>query len=160
MGRCLTVLVALVAQGMTLMSPVCFVRCVGADGHECVELVGEGCERCEWLTCEPTSEICAVPSCCQHCRADDNDHDAPVGVQMTAPDCLCQHLPLASAPQVQSKSLFANLLSQFHLFVPVPISKELAASARVSNSANLRRSQLRPHESPQLALLATVVLRV
>ncbi len=160
MGRWLTVLVALVAQGMALMSPLCFVRCVGADGHECVELAGEGCERCEWQTCEPKSEVCAVPSCCQHCRADDSDHDAPVGVQMTAPDCSCRHLPLASAPQVQSRSLSADGLSQFHLFVPVPISKEVAASARVSDSANLWRSLLRTHESPQLALLATVVLRV
>ena len=43
----LTVLIALVAQGMALASPVCFVRCVGADGHECVELTGLGCHCCD-----------------------------------------------------------------------------------------------------------------
>lgn len=131
MARWLTVLVALVAQGMALMSPVCFVRCVGTDGHECVELAGEGCERCEYPVREPKSEVLAVPSCCQHCRVDDDEHDAPVGVQMTEPDCSCQHLPLASAPQVQSKSLSVDGLSQFQVFAPAPISKDLVASARV-----------------------------
>ena len=57
MARWLTVLVALVAQGMALMSPVCFVRCVAPNGHECVELTGQDCRCCDCLLLEPSPQL-------------------------------------------------------------------------------------------------------
>ena len=160
MARWLTVLMALVAQGMALMSPVCFVRCVGADGHQCIELVGEGCQRHECQTSEALPEVCAVPSCCDHCRndhKDDEKQDAPQGPQIEGQPCSCQHSPLEAGQQVQSKSLSSYGLSHTPDFVP---TLNFVAAFQALKFASLRPSLLRPQESPQLAALATVVLRV
>ena len=158
MARWLTVLIALVAQGMALMSPVCFVRCVGTDGHECVELAGKGCQRCECQTSEPLPEVCAVSTCCNHCRDDDHEQEAPVGPQITGQDCSCQHSPLEFAPQVQSKSLATAGLSQTLDFVT---TLNFMAVVRTLENVSLSASGgLRPHGSPHLVVAATVVLRV
>ena len=157
MARLLTVLIALVAQGTALMSPVCFVRCVGADGHECVELAGNGCERCECQASEPMPEVCAVPTCCNRCRDHEDKQEAPVGPQVTEQDCSCQHSPLVSVPQVQSNSLVTEELSQTLDFVT---TLDFVAVVRTLENVSFQRSLLRLHESPQLAVLATVVLRV
>ncbi len=56
MARWFTVLIALVAQGMALMSPVCLIPCVSPNGHECIELVGQGCDCCGCLANEPSPQ--------------------------------------------------------------------------------------------------------
>ena len=161
MVRWLTVLMALVAQSMALMSPVCFVRCFGADGHECVELTGQGCHCCDCRSHEGSPEVCAVPTCGHHHEEEEQEeHDAPVGWQVRCEHCSCQHSPLDSAPQVQAKSLSSDGLSQSQVFVPVPVTFDFVAAIRALENSSLQRSLLRPHESPQLAALATVVLRV
>ena len=160
MARLLTVLIALVAQGMALMSPVCFVRCVGADGHQCVELTGQGCHCCDCQSQEQAPEVCAVATCGHHHEEEQDKHDAPVGWQVRCEHCSCQHLPLESAPQVQSKSWASDEVSQSQVFVPAAMTLDLVAVLRGLENAILQRSLLRPHESPHLAVVATVVLRV
>ena len=162
MARWLTVLVALVAQGMVLVSPVCFVRCVGADGHQCVELTGQGCHCCDCQSQERSPEVCAVAACGHHHEDEEQDEqDAPVGWQVRCEHCSCQHSPLNSAPQVLSKSLSSDGLSQFQIFVPVLVTLDFVAVVRALENASLSASGgLRPQESPHLAVVATVVLRV
>ena len=159
MARWLTVLVALVAQGMALMSPVCFVRCIGADGHQCVELAGQGCD-CQ--SQERSSVVCAVAICGHHHEDEEKaEHDAPVGWQVRCEPCSCQHSPLESAPQVQSKSLVSDVLTQALDFVTVPTMLDFDVAIRALQNASLSASGgLRPHESPHLAVVAIVVLRV
>ena len=157
MARWLTVLVALVAQGMALMSPVCFVRCVGADGHDCVELTGQ-CRCCDCQSQEQAPEVCAVATCGHHHEEELDEHDAPVGWQVRCEHCSCQHLPLESAPQVQSKFLNSYGLSHTPDFVP---TRNFVATVHAVEVVSLSASGgLRPHESLHLAALATVVLRV
>lgn len=157
-SRWLTVLVALVAQGMALMSPVCLVRCVSPTGHECVELVGQGCQRCECKTNEPLIEVCAVATCCSHCHDDSDEQEAPVGPQIAGEHCSCQHSLIESAPQVQSKSLASDVLLASHETLLTPTT--LVAVAASSGLEFAGSSLLGPQESPHLIVLATVVLRV
>ena len=163
MARCLTVLIALVAQGMALMSPVCFVRCVGADGHECVELAGRDCHcrDCHCRDCqtsESLTQVCTVASCGHH-HEDDEEHDAPDGFQVRCEDCSCQHSRIESAPQSVSKSLVSDVLSQWHDALSAPTMLSVSDIA-VLEDAGLPPLLLRPQESPHLIVLATVVLRV
>ena len=160
MAHWLTVLIALVAQGMALMSPVCFVRCIGADGHQCVELTGQGCHCCDCRSHERLPEACAVATCGHHHEDEDQNHDeqdAPVGWQVGCEHCSCQHSPLDSAPQVQSKLLSSYGLSHTPDFVP---TLDFVTTVQALDVVSVRLALLRPHESPQLAALATVVLRV
>lgn len=158
MVRWLTVLIALVAQGMALMSPVCLVRCVSPGGDECVELVGRGCQRSECLTNETLPEVRALPSCCDHCHDDVEEHDAPRGPQITSQPCSCQHSLFESIPQVQNKSLSSDLLLAWHDVLLAPMADTFVVT--ISRLRFASRSLLRPQESPHLAVLATVVLRV
>ena len=160
MARWLTVLMALVAQGMALMSPVCFVRCVGADGHECVELVGQGCRCRGCLSNESSPQVCSVAKCCDQDRDHDEEHEAPIGPQVAAQGCSCLHSPLESAPQSLSRVLAADVLSQWQDVVLAPATLDCVADVRALDVASLQRTLSRPQESPQLAALATVVLRV
>ncbi len=157
MARWLTVLIALVAQGMALVSPVCLVRCVSPNGHECVELVGQDCHCCGCLANELSPQVCTVAACCDRCHDDDEEQEVPVGPQITGQDCSCQHSPLVSAPQVPSNSLVTGELSQTLDFVT---TLDFVVVVRILENVSFQRSLLRPQESPQLAALATVVLRV
>lgn len=160
MARCLTVLIALLAQGMALMSPVCFVRCIGADGHQCVELAGQGCRCCDCPTSESPPQVCAVATCCNHCHEEDEEQETPVGLQIVAQDCSCQHSPMESAPQNLSKSLTLDVLSAWHDILLAPVTLSVIADLSALDDANVQRPLLMPQESPHLIVLATVVLRV
>lgn len=163
MARWLTVLIALLAQGMALMSPVCFIRCVGADGHECVEVVGLGCHRCSGESQTPVSREVALAACCSHCDEEDSfgdqERQAPDGWQVRAEPCSCRHSPMELGPQNLNKLLASEVLSQWHDALPTHMAP-LVADLRVLDAASFRQMLLRPHESPQLAALTTVVLRV
>jgi len=157
MARWLTVLVALLAQGMALMSPVCFVRCIGADGHECVELAGGSCHGCDCRSQERLPKVCAIVMC-GHSHEDQDEHDAPTGWQDRCEHCPCQHAPLDLAPQVPSKSLISGEAVQALHFVSVfDVTQVVRTWDKVSFSV---ASGLRPQEWPQLAELATIVMRV
>ena len=159
MARWLTVLIALVAQGMALMSPVCLIRCVSPNGHECIELVGQGCNCCGCGANESSPQVCAVAKCGEHCHDHDEEQEAPEGSQVRCDDCSCQHSPMVSSPQTVSKSLVSDALSSWHdvLLVPTILS---VTDIRVLEDAGLPPLLLRPQESPHLIVLATVVLRV
>ena len=160
MARWFTVLIALVAQGMALMAPVCLVRCVGADGHQCIELTALGCHCCDCQSHKESPQVCSVATCGhghEDEREHDHEHDAPVGWQARCEHCTCQHSPLEAGPQLQSKSLSSFGLSALPAFVA---TLNFSASVHALDVASVRPRLLRPQESPQLAVLATVVLRV
>ncbi|TXT22034.1 MAG: hypothetical protein FD138_3807 [Planctomycetota bacterium] len=156
MARWLTVLVALVAQGMALMSPVCLVRCVSPSGHECVELVGQAC-RCDGCPSQEP-QLCAVAKCCGQCQDQDEELESPQGPQIAGQGCSCHRTPMESAPQVRNKSLSSDAVSPWHDVLLAPTSFAVAVIDSRSDLASL--ALLRPQESPHLAVLATVVLRV
>lgn len=162
MARCLTVLVALLAQGMSLMSPVCFVRCVAPNGRETVELSGQDCHCCDCQLPEQLPQVCAMATCGHlHDNEEQPEHDASLRWQVRCEHCSCQHSPLESAPQVPLKSLVSDTLFQAMDFPTVRTTTDFIASIRALENTSLSASgRLRPHEPPQLALLATVVLRV
>lgn len=159
MARWLTVLVALVAQGMALMSPVCLVRCVSPSGHECIELAGQDCHCCDSRSHEDLPQVCAVATCGHHHEDEqDQEHDAPTGWQVRCEHCACQHSPLEAGQQVQTKSLSAYGRSPSPDFLP---ALTFVATIEAWNVASLSASGgLRPQESPHLAVMATVVLRL
>lgn len=162
MVRVLTVLIALVAQGMALASPVCFVRCIGADGHECVELLGQ-CGCCDCQSREHAPEVCAVTTCGhQHDEEEQNhdEHDAPAGWQVRCEHCTCQHSPLEAGSQVQAKSLTSSGVSDMLNVATLPAMLDFVSVVPALENVSLRRSLLRPQESPHLTVLATVILRV
>ena len=148
-----TVLIALLAQGLALMSPACFVRCLEPNGHECVELAGQDC-HCN----EPRLNDHATGTCCsEHQDADDHDHHE--ALLSTRHDCGCSHLPLDFGPQSLPKSQIAKQLSDAHAIwlTPLPVTSENVAITEYSvMSPWLLRRQVSPH----LAVLATIVLRV
>lgn len=162
MARWLTVLIALVAQGMALMSPVCFVRCVGADGHQCVELIGQDCRCCDCASNESLPQDCVVPKCCNngHEQGEGEEQEAPAGPRIAGHDCSCRHTPMDSVPQVQSKGLASADQSQCQVCTLTPTTLDMLADVGALDLASFQRTLLRPQESPQLAALATVVLRV
>ena len=157
MARWMTVLMALVAQGMALMSPVCLVRCVSPSGQECVELLGQCCRCCDCQS-EKGPSVCAVATCGHHHEEEQDEHDTPVGWQVRCEHCSCQHSPLESAPQVQNKSLASDVLMAWHDVLLAPTKLVVVVSDSRLESAGL--SLLRPQESSHLAVLATVALRV
>lgn len=67
---------------------------------------------------------------------------------------------MESAPQMQNKSLASDSLIQSLDFMLSPMTLDFVSALRALENAGLQRSLLRPQESPQLAALATVVLRV
>ncbi len=162
MARWLTVLVALLAQGMALASPVCFVRCVAPNGHEHVELMGQDCSCCDCPSSNALPQVCAVVTCGHHQDDEDqSEHEAPMGWQARCERCSCQHSLLESIPQVQSKSLISDFLSTALEFVAVSTTFDFDAAIHSLESESLSASGgLRPQGSPQLAMLATVVFRV
>lgn len=157
MARWLTVLIALVAQGMALMSPVCLVRCVGADGHECVELAGRGCQRRDCQEHESQPQVSSVAKCCEQCHHNDEE-EAPEGQQIAEQPCSCQHSPMEPAPQVQNKPLSSDVLLAWHDVLLAPTTFAVVVSDSSLEFVSL--SLLRPQESLHLTVLATVVLRV
>lgn len=162
MARWLTVLVALLAQGMALASPVCFVRCVAPNGHECVELMGQDCRCCDCSSSDALPQVCAVVTCGHHHEDEDqSEHEAPLGWQAQCERCSCQHSLLESVPQVQSKSLTSDVLSLALGFVTASTTLNFDAAIQAEEAASNSASvALGPHQSPQLAMLATIVLRV
>lgn len=161
MVRWLTVLIALVAQGMSLMSPVCLVRCISPDGHECVELAGQDCGCCA-RTSPEAPQVCAVAKCDHDHEEEEperhHEHDTQAGRQVRGEHCSCQHSPLESAPQVQTKSLTSDVMLAWHDALTAKANFTVITTASRLEFAS--RSLLRPQESPHLTFLATVVLRV
>lgn len=159
MARVLTVLIALVAQGMALMSPVCFVRCVSANGHECLELTGQEC-HCQSRAGSP--DVCAVVMCGQDREVQNqNELDTPTSWQVRCEQCSCQHSALEAAAQVQAKSLTSSGVSDILHVATLLAMRDFVSEVQAVEKASLSAfGGLRSQESPQLAVLATVVLRV
>lgn len=147
----LTVLIALLAQGLASMSPACLVRCVAPNGYECVELVGEDCHGCE----HGLSKHDELPSACCSTHGDAIEPNDVETLLTSHEGCGCSHSPMDFGPQSLAKSLTAEPLSeaQANCLAVLPIPSRHAAALG-------RGSDLRPQVSPHLDVLATVVLRV
>lgn len=151
----LTVLIALLAQGLASMSPACFVRCVASNGHECIELVGQDC-HCGELGLSDHDHS-TVACCSAHHDADDQDDVETLLSSQT--DCRCSHSLLDFGSQSPAKSVVAEQLSdaQAIWLATLPVTSENVAALE---RAGLSPPQLRPQVSPHLAFSATIVLRV
>ena len=151
----LTVLIALLAQGLASMSPACFVRCVASNGHECIELVGQDCHCGELGLFDHDHSTAAC--CSAHHHADDQDVVETLLSSQT--DCRCSHSLLDFGPQSPAKSLVAEQLSDAQLIwlAALPVTSENVVALE---RAGLSPPLLRPQVSPHLAFLATIVLRV
>lgn len=147
----LTVLIALLAQGLASMSPACLVRCIAPNGHECVELVGEDCRGCE----QGLSKHDESPAACCSTHGDAIESDDVETLLTSCDGCGCAHSPLDFGPQSQAKSLTAEQLleAQVNCLAVLPIASRHAVALDCG-------TDLRPQVSPHLAVLATVVLRV
>lgn len=149
-----TVLVALLAQGIALMSPACLLRCVALNGHETIELFGQDCHGCHDNI--PLEETSSVTCCAKH----HHDHDRPpvAATLSTADDCGCQHSRLDLGPQSVAKSLAAKawLHEQTLSLAELPT---LCATTGAAVSPRWVSRLRPPHLPPQLQMLATVVLR-
>lgn len=160
MFRWLTILIALVAQSMALVSPVCLVRCISPTGHECVELLGRKC-HCSAIRSSETLLGCAAEKCGHDHDEEheqDDEHDVPTGWQNLCESCSCHHSPMELTPQLQNKSLTSDVLIPWCDVLLAPATLAANANDRPVKVAKLSPRRLR--ESPHLALLATVVLRV
>lgn len=157
MARRLTVLIALLAQGIALMSPACFVRCVAANGDECVELVGQNCHGCEHgLSDHDHSSPTCCSACSEHRHSDDQDEDERAVTSRE--HCGCLHSPLDFGPQTSAKSLTAERLldATSMAFASLPI---LPSSLVPQRHDDFSPPLLRRQVSLHLTVLATVVLR-
>lgn len=150
----LTVLIALLAQGLASMSPACLVRCVAPNGFECVELVGEDCHGCEHGLSEHDQP--ATACCSTYCDA--NEPDDAETLLSSHESCGCIHSPLDFGPQSPAKSLTAEQLpeAQAIWLAALPINSERAVAL---DRAHFSPPQWRPQVSPHLVMLATIVLR-
>jgi hypothetical protein len=163
MSRRFSVLITLLAQAMLLLSPTCFVQCVGADGHRCLELAGQSCHCCEARMSdhdhEHESTGCphAAGTCCHYEQTSELPADdlLPNWVQ---DDCGCLHsrVPVASGVPVKNsaQTIDVNWLSS------VALSAWIMPAVVVRAERGLQVNLLRPLPDPHLVALATSVLRV
>ncbi len=151
------VLLMLLAQVINLVAPVSVIRCIGADGQECLELAGMGCFCCDDSDLE--SHECDV-----HCESGCCDHehqDSPRegdGALLVA-DCGCQHSMADGVDQIVVRSILEDsvLLADWsHAAAPEWNNQPEGC---VTNSG-LRRCPLRPCVSPHLSVAAITVMRV
>lgn len=141
----LTLLIALLAQVLALLSPVCLERCVGSGGHECLVVIGQECPHHQHSLGQP-GDVCDEQESVPAIHNGDDDEDD------------CQHVPLESVPLLKADSMTAERSAATSIFDPIPVSSwspcfvfnELAAP-----SDWLMRWRVPVH----LTALATVVLR-
>ncbi len=179
MTRWLSVLIALLAQTMLLLSPTYFVQCVGADGHRCLELAGQDCHCSDAELDDHEHEHCKPTPCgsvdhsghsdlghvfqvqddcdCQHSRRG-RETRAEQHVFQVQDDCDCLHSPVQVASGVQVKTsaqaIDVNLMSS--VMLSAWSGPALVDPMGRTFAVNLLRQFLDPH----LAELATSVLRV
>ncbi len=159
MRRSIPVFIMLLAQLINSMMPVCFIRCLGADGNERVELAGMDCVGCEMRTDRevPAADSDHESDCCHHRHEDAPATDDPRPLVRTE-NCGCQHSMMDAGDQVLVRSTIEDLIKllSFDVLAPclLPVGTDLAAVN------GLRECSSRPHLSPHLRMLATTVLRV
>ena len=158
MRRSIPVFIMLLAQLINSMLPVCFIRCIGADGQERVELAGMDCAGCETPTEHevPAADSKSESSCCHH-HDDASATDDPRPIVSTE-DCGCQHSPMNAADQVLVRSTIEDSIKLLHVAVLAPCL--LTVGTDLAAVDGLRECSSRPHLSPHLLMLATTVLRV
>lgn len=102
-------------------------------------------------------QVCATAKFCDRCHHQDEEQEGLTDRQVAGEDCLCHRTPIESISQVGPKTFSSIGLSDLLAFVP---TFNFAATIHAWDVVCQRSTLLGPHESPQLELLATVVLRV
>ena len=167
MFRNFPIFLMLLAQAIATIAPVGLVRCVAADGRECIEVVGQDC-HCSPLqeSDEHVDDESDSSSCCRHCSeedeggqraADDEVENRTVSVTANGSDCDCEHSPL-HIDQVQDAGQHFESIARSMTLIGFDV-----ACLRVDRTLEqpcLRSIPLRPCRSPHLVVLATTVLRV
>lgn len=160
MRRLFPFFILLLAQIINLMIPIGFVRCVGVDGSECVELAGVGCFRCpdeaELAVAESTELAHSDSGCCKHHHCDSS---AIVEVELIAEDCGCQHSMMDPSDQIVARSVIDDSL-RVACTEPL-LSDYWSAHRQIAPLVfGLRQFLLRPCVSPHLSVVTVTVLRV
>lgn len=159
MARWILVLITLVAQAVAM--PTCFVRCVGADGHVCIELAGQDCHCCD---SEPACDGHVHDVCNYVANVDD---DAPSELQniessairLTRDGCGCRHAVLESAPSVATKASSPTVRARWTSGFASPLAGCFLANVVTAESLRTDSAPPPPLHA-HLVALATVVLRV
>ncbi len=152
------VLLMLLAQVINLVAPVSVIRCIGADGHERLELAGMGC-FCQAEDVDGETTECGLhreSDCCEHKHDGSSSCD---DVSLVVADCSCQHSMADGIDQVVVRSVAEDsvvLAGWAHTAVPAWSDH----SESYVTTSGLRRCPLRPCVSPHLSVAATTVLRV
>lgn len=152
------VLLMLLAQVISLVAPVSVIRCIGADGHERLELAGMGC-FCLAEDADGETSECGLHSesdCCEH----EHDGSSPSDdVSLVVADCSCQHSMADGIDQVVVRSVVEDsvlLAGSAHAAAPDWNDQ----SEGYVTTSGLRRCPLRPCGSLYLSVAAITVLRV
>lgn len=164
MCRKLSILLMLLAQAIATIAPVGLVRCVAADGHECIEIVGQECHCCPLSESHEDVDHEAESACCRHCSEEDeachstaHDKHESVSVAVNGADCGCDHTP-CEIDQFHAASQQVDLVAQWTTFVG--LNGTCFDQGRPVEQFCLRDIPLRPSRSPHLIVVATTVLRV
>lgn len=158
MCRGLAVLLAIFAQGMALMSPVSFVRCMRADGEQRVELSAIGCD-CHDCPSEHDHTAADLSHDCEHHHDDCCQHETELVIaQLTCGDCGCTHSAVQFVPQVRSRT--GNDMTQFAPTVPAVAFVDVELAWRRHCCVDRRPLADRVSHSPHLVTTSVVVLRV
>ena len=160
MRRSIPIFVMLLAQVINSMMPVCVIRCIGADGQQCVEIAGMDCTGCELPTEQdelPTADAAVESGCCQHHHEDAPAGDDPQALVSTV-DCDCRHSMMDVEDQVLARSTIDDSIKLLNVAVLAPCLSEVGTDRAAVNG--LRPCPSRLHRSPHLLMLATTVLRV
>ncbi len=158
LARWLIVLIALAAQGTTLLSPFYLVRCDGGDGLVSFDVRGRACDCCECATLHGANEGELLGGHEEHGH---HQHDDVRGQGISCEHCSCRHFPVESAPQVRVTPVALSHLLEAQQFAFQYAVLNLGSVIEIHENTNLRPSLFRPHESsPHLIVVSTVVLRV
>lgn len=160
MARWPSVLITLLAQVMALLSPVCFVQCLSADGQRRIELTGQSCYCSEVERNDHEHGANAghqtVGACCHHGTQDEPQQEYDSLPSLVQDHCSCLHSPIPMVSGVCVKTSFQAIGVNLMDSVAIPTWASDPESVERSLQVSLSRPSLDAH----LVALATTVLRV
>lgn len=107
MFRFVPTLTMLLAHTFGICAPICFIQCVGPDGHYCIQPMGIECDCCtQHAVADSTSLLHEKEACCDICCSHEDasrdlhpDHDLQSAITVIETDrCGCKHSPLEASP--------------------------------------------------------------
>lgn len=156
-GR-VTVLFALLAQGMAITSSMSFVHCLRADGEQRLELATIGCRCCGCGSDEHQHESCESHEDHHHQHRGKRcpQPSSPPIPELTCLRVCCVHSAVEQAPQLRNR-----ITSDLSVLWPsMTIALSPAHVEAIRRSSHDFRPLLQPAESPHLIAASVIVLRV